>query len=328
MGARRDPIHRVVGLCLDGLVAFDLTAATQVFIAASDRRGTPLYEVSTCSEGGAEVATTTGFGLKPPHGLEALEWADTVVVPGYFAVFDPPPEAVTEALRRAASRGTRVLSVCTGAFALAYAGLLDGRRATTHWAQAEQLAALFPAVQVDAAALYVDEGEVMTSAGLSAGIDLALHVVREDFGAIAGERVARRMVAAPHREGGQAQFIKRPPAGEPGSLEPTRRWAAERLAEPLDVAAMAKHAGVSPRTFARRFREETGTTPLRWLLAQRVLEARRLLEASDLPIEDVAWRAGFGSAPSLREHFRRATATTPTAYRRSFRVARPAVHAG
>jgi AraC family transcriptional activator FtrA len=314
-------MHRIAALCLDGVVAFDLTAATQVFGVASGPDGTPLYEVSVCSEGGVEVATTTGFALRPRHGLDALESADTVVVPGYFAVLEPPPDAVTNALRRAAAGGARVLSVCTGAFALAYAGLLDGRRATTHWAHARQLAELFPAVEVDAAALYVDEGEAMTSAGLSAGIDLSLHVVRKDFGAAAGERVARRMVAAPHREGGQAQFIKRPPLGESGSLEATRRWAAERLAEPLDVAAMARHAAVSPRTFARRFREETGTTPLRWLLARRVLEARRLLEESDLPVEDVAWRAGFGTAASLREHFRRATATTPTGYRRSFRPA-------
>jgi transcriptional regulator GlxA family with amidase domain len=314
-------MHRVAALCPDGLVAFDLTAATQVLIAASDVRGTPLYEVSCCSEGGAEIATTSGFGLSPRCGLEALEAAETVVVPGYFALLDPPPPATLEALRTAAGRGARVISVCTGAFALAHAGLLDDRRATTHWAHAEQLAGLFPKVRVDAAALYVDEGEVMTSAGLSAGIDLCLHLVRKDFGAAAGERVARRMVAAPHREGGQAQFIKRSPLEGQGSLEPTRRWAAERLAEPLDVAAMARHAAVSPRTFARRFREETGTTPLRWLLGQRVLEARRLLEESDLPVEGVAWRAGFGTAASLREHFRRATATTPTAYRRSFRMA-------
>jgi len=315
----RNSSHRVAALCLDGLVAFDLTAATQVFIAASEADGKPLYEVSTCSPGGAEVATTTGFALRPEHGLDSLARADTIVVPGYFAMLDPPPEAAIEALRGAADSGARVLSVCTGAFALAYAGLLDGRRATTHWAHAGQLAELFPRVEVDPAALYVDGDEVMTSAGLTAGIDLSLHVVRKDFGAAAGERVARRMVAAPHREGGQAQFIERPPLSEPGSLEATRRWATERLAEPLDVAAMARHAGVSPRTFARRFRGETGTTPLRWLLAQRVLEARRLLEESDLPIEDVAWRAGFGTAASLREHFRRATATTPTAYRRSFR---------
>lgn len=321
MSAARTPAHRVVALCTEGLVAFDLTAATQVFLAASEADGKPLYAVSTCSVNGAPVATTTGFELGPEHDLAALGSADTIVVPGYFGLLDPPPEAANEALRRNAERGARVLSVCTGAFALAYAGLLDGRRATTHWAHAGQLAELFPRVEVDAAALYVDEGTVMTSAGLSAGIDLSLHVVRKDFGAAAGERVARRMVAAPHREGGQAQFIKRPATGEPGSLEPTRRWVAEHLAEPLDVAAMARHAGVSPRTFARRFREETGTTPLRWLLAQRVLEARRLLEESDLPIDDVAWHAGFGTAASLREHFRRATATTPTAYRRSFRPA-------
>jgi transcriptional regulator GlxA family with amidase domain len=312
-------MHRVAALCLPGLVAFDLTAATQVFTAASAADGAPMYEVACCSEGGAEVATTSGFGLRPQNDLAALEAADTVVVPGYFALLDSPPDAALEALRRAAAGGARVISVCTGAFALAYAGLLDGRRATTHWAHADQLAALFPRVEVEPAALYVDEGEVMTSAGLSAGIDLSLHVVRKDFGAAAGERVARRMVAAPHRDGGQAQFIERPVPEETGSLEETRCWAAERLAEPLDVAAMARHAGVSPRTFARRFREETGTTPLRWLLAQRVLEARRLLEASDLSIDDVAWRAGFGTAASLREHFRRATATTPTGYRRTFR---------
>ena len=314
-------MHRIAALCLDGVVAFDLTAAAQVFGVASERDGTPLYEVITCSEGGSEVATTSGFGLKPKYDLDALAAADTVVVPGYFALLDPPPAPVTEALQRASARGARVLSVCTGAFALAYAGLLDGRRATTHWAHAEQLARRFPAVTVDAAALYVDEGAVMTSAGLSASIDLCLHVIREDCGAAVGEQVARRMVAAPHREGGQAQFIERPAAiadAATGSLESTRRWAAERLHEPLDVAAMACHASVSPRTFARRFREETGTTPLQWLLNQRVQEARRLLEQTDLPIDAVAWRAGFGTAASLRDHFRRATATTPTAYRRSF----------
>jgi transcriptional regulator GlxA family with amidase domain len=181
------------------------------------------------------------------------------------------------------------------------------------------LARRFPAVEVDPEALFVDEGEVMTSAGLSAGIDLSLHVIRKDFGAAVGERVARHMVAAPHREGGQAQFFKSAVAAVGGSLESTRRWAAERLAEPLEVAAMSSHAGVSPRTFARRFREETGTTPLQWLLAQRVLEARRLLEESDLAVEAVAGRVGFGTAASLRDHFRRATATTPSAYRRSFR---------
>lgn len=311
-------MHRVVALCLDGVVAFDLTAPIQAFTVAHEADGTPLYEASTCSVDGGEVRTTTGFAIRTQAGLEALERADTVVVPGYLAVFDPPPRAAVEALRAAAERGARCISICTGAFALAYVGLLDGRRATTHWGWAAELANRFPAVEVDPNALFVDEGEVLTSAGLSAGIDLSLHVVRADFGAAVGERVARQMVAAPHREGGQAQFFKRRPAPVGGSLEATRHWASERLAEPLDVAAMSRHAGVSPRTFARRFRAETGTTPLRWLLAQRVLEARRLLEASDLPVEEVAWRSGFGTAASLREHFRRATATTPTAYRRTF----------
>jgi AraC family transcriptional activator FtrA len=312
-------MHHVVLLCLGNLVAFDLTAPTQVFALAARPDGEPLYRLTTCSPDGVAVRTTTGFAIVPPRGLDALDEAETVVVPGYAAVLDPPPVAAIEGLRSAADRGVRVMSICTGAFALAHAGLLDGRKATTHWALAERLEAGFPAIEVDPTSLYVDEDDVMTSAGLSAGIDLSLHVVRKDFGAAVGEQVARHMVAAPHREGGQAQFIERSPIPFEGSLEETRRWAAERLSEPLDIAAMARHASVSPRTFARRFREETGATPLQWLLAQRVLEARRLLEESDLPIDEVAWRAGFGTAASLRDHFRRATLTTPSAYRRSFR---------
>ena len=314
-------MHRVIALCLDGVVAFDLAAPAQAFSVAASPGGEPRYEFSTCSLDGGALASTTGFGVIPEGDLGLLERADTVVVPAYFDVFSAPPAEAIEALRAAAERGARVISVCTGAFALAHAGLLDGRRATTHWAFAGELARRFPGVEVDAAALYVDEGAVMTSAGLSAGIDLCLHVIREDCGAAAGERVARHMVAAPHREGGQAQFIERPAAAAHavGSLEETRRWAAKRLHEPLGVAAMARHASVSPRTFARRFREETGTTPLQWLLNQRVQEARRLLEETDLPIDAVAWQAGFGTAASLRDHFRRVTATTPSGYRQSFR---------
>jgi transcriptional regulator GlxA family with amidase domain len=314
-------MHRVVALCLDGLVAFDLTAPAQAFGLAARYGGEPLYRFSTCSVGGAAVRTTSGFGISPEAGLGALRRAETIVVPGYAGILEPPPQEALAALGAAARRGARLLSVCTGAFALAHAGLLDDKRAATHWAWAGELARRFPAVEVDPDALFVDEDRVMTSAGLSAGIDLSLHVIRKDFGASTGERVARHMVAAPHREGGQAQFAKRAPAAAGGSLEATRRWAAERLDQPLDVAAMAAHAGVSPRTFARRFREETATTPLQWLLAQRVLEARRLLEESDLAVEIVAWRCGFGTAASLRDHFRRATATTPTSYRRSFRLA-------
>jgi transcriptional regulator GlxA family with amidase domain len=311
-------MHRVAIVCFDGLVAFDLTAPAQAFMLAARPGGEPLYEVVTCSPGGGPVRTTSGFQLTPSSGLGALRRAGTVVLPGYANILAPPPQEVLEAIRAAARRGARLMSVCTGAFALAHAGALDGRRATTHWAWAGEMAKRFPAVEVDPDALFVDEGKVLTSAGLSAGIDLSLHVIRRDCGAAVGERVARHMVAAPHRDGGQAQFFRPDPPGVGGSLEPTRRWALERLAEPLDVAAMSRHAGVSPRTFARRFREETGTTPLQWLLAQRVLEARRLLEESDLPVEAIAWRSGFGTAASLREHFRRTTATTPSAYRRSF----------
>lgn len=311
-------MHRVAVLCLDGLVAFDLTAPAQAFMLAARAGGEPLYEVSVCTPDGEPVRTTSGFAVTPSAGRGALHRADTVVLPGYAGILEPPPEEALAAIRAAAGRGARLMSVCTGAFALAHAGVLDGRRATTHWAWAGELARRFPAVEVDPDALFVDEGEVLTSAGLSAGIDLSLHVVRRDCGAAAGERVARHMVAAPHRDGGQAQFFRPEAPSAGGSLEPTRHWAMTRLAEPLDVAAMARHAGVSPRTFARRFREETGTTPLQWLLMQRVLEARRLLEDSDLQVEEVAWRCGFGTAASLREHFRRATATTPSAYRRSF----------
>ncbi len=322
--------HRVVIVCPEGVVAFDLSAPAQALGVAHDGAGAPLYRVSTCSLEGAPVRTTSGFSITPDAGLGALRGAATVVVPGYGTLFEPPPQPVLAALRAAAERGSRVVSVCTGAFALAHAGLLDGRRATTHWAFADAFTSRFPRVRLEPDALFVDEGEVMTSAGLSAGIDLSLHMIRTDFGAAAGARVARHMVAPPHRDGGQAQFIdgdavvsamrRKTREGDREGLEATRRWAAGRLDEPLDVATLAAHAGVSPRTFARRFRAETGTTPLQWLLGRRVLEARRLLESSDLPVEDVAWRCGFGTAASLREHFRRATATTPTAYRRSFRV--------
>ncbi|HEX4308028.1 MAG TPA: helix-turn-helix domain-containing protein [Solirubrobacterales bacterium] len=322
----RQGAHRVVALCLPGTVAFDLTAPAQAFRLAYGPDFTPHYGFSTCSVDGAPVATTTGFEIGVEAGLGALRRADTVVVPGYYAIHEPPPAVATAALRAAARRGARLMSVCTGAFALAAAGVLDGRRATTHWAWAADLAARYPAVEVEPEVLFVDEGEVLTSAGLSAGIDLSLHLVRRDHGAACADRVARQMVAPPHRDGGQAQFFRAPEDDAPapaadGSLEGTREWARRRLAEPLTVEAMARHAGVSPRTFARRFREETGTTPLQWLLARRVLEARRLLEESDLPVEDVALRAGFGNAASLRDHFRRATATTPTAYRRTFQAA-------
>lgn len=308
-------MHHLAVLALPDVVAFDLSTPAQVFGNEPGR-----YVFTACGASPGRVPSTTGFAIDVPRGLDALAEADTVLVPGLRPAQWPPPAEVLDALRAARARGARVASICTGAFVLAHAGLLDGRRATTHWAHAEQLAERYPAVTVDAGVLYVDEGDVLTSAGVAAGIDLCLHLLRRDHGAEVANAAARRIVVAPHRDGGQAQFVDTPlPEAAERGLAPTRDWALERLREPLTVAAMARHAACSERTFARRFRAETGTTPLQWLLLQRVVHARRLLEATDLPVEDVAGHAGFGTAASLRSHFRRATATTPLAYRRSFR---------
>jgi transcriptional regulator GlxA family with amidase domain len=311
--------HRVVALIANEVVAFDLAIPAQVFGREPER-----YSWAVCAPAPGPVPTETGFDVVVPHGLEALAEADTVVVPGIGDRAWPLPAAALDALRAAAGRGARVASICTGAFVLAAAGLLDGRRATTHWRYAARLAREFPRVTVDPDVLYVDEGDVLTSAGVGAGVDLCLHIVRRDFGAEAANAVARRMVVAAHRDGGQAQYVERPLPSGGGGLDATRAWMEERLAEPLTVEEMARHAGYSPRSFARRFRAETGTTPLQWLLRERVLHARRLLEATDLPIEDVACEAGFGTAASMRTHFRRSTATSPLAYRRAFRGRAPA----
>lgn len=312
--------QRVAVLCLERVVAFDLAIAAEAFTTARGDGGEPLYGLSVCAARPGEVTTTTGFSLSGLAGLEALETADMVVVPAARVLTEAPRDEVLDGLRGVVDRGGRAVSICAGAFALAYAGLLDGRRATTHWAWAETLQRAFPAIEVEPEALYIDEGPVLTSAGLSAGIDLCLHIIRTDHGERVAAEVARAMVAPPHRDGGQAQFIERALPPEPGSLEPVRRWALENLDKCLDVATLAARAAVSPRTFARRFVAETGTTPLKWLHAQRLLEARRLLERTDLSIEEVARHSGMGSAASLRQHFRRALATTPTAYRRTFRL--------
>jgi transcriptional regulator GlxA family with amidase domain len=311
------PPHHVACLALDGVVAFDLSVPAMVFghrVEGSRYR----FTVSACAPG--PVATSTGFSLLADHGLDALAEADTVIVPGIWRTSGPFPPAAVEAVRAADRRGARMVSICTGAFVLAAAGVLDGRRATTHWHNAAELAARYPAVDVDPDVLYVDEGRVLTSAGVAAGIDLCLHIMRRDHGAEYANAVARRIVVAPHRDGGQAQFVDRPlPPAPATGLQDTRAWALARLDEPLTIAALAHHALMSERTLVRRFRDETGTSPLRWLVSQRVAEARRLLEETDLPVEHVATRCGFGTAVSLREHFRRVTHTTPVAYRKAFR---------
>lgn len=303
--------HRIAVLALPEVVAFDLATPFQLL----DRH----YELTLCATEAGPVPTTSGFPLVAQAGLHALAEADTVFVPGFAPREWPPPHEALQALRAAHARGARIASICSGAFALGAAGLLDGRRVTTHWRYAERLRELFPQATVDPDVLYVDEGDLLTSAGVAAGIDLCLHLLRRDHGAEAANVAARHTVVAPHRAGGQAQFIERAvPLGDDGSLEATRTYALARLDEPLTIKQLARHACTSERTFNRRFRQETGTTPLKWLHAQRVDHARRLLEVSELPVEAVAQRCGFGSAAILRQHFRRATATTPTAYRRSF----------
>ncbi|MGZ4242666.1 MAG: GlxA family transcriptional regulator [Solirubrobacteraceae bacterium] len=311
--------HHVVALALDGVVLLDLAAPTHLF----GHCGAPYYSLELAAVTPGPVRSSTGLEVLARHGLEALARADTVVVAGVGPDTDPNGFAAAAAAVAAAHReGARVMSICTGAFVLAEAGVLDGRRATTHWDSTERLAARYPRVTVDPSALYVDEGSVLTSAGVAAGLDLCLHVIRRDHGAALAAQIARRTVVAPHRDGGQAQFVARPiadAAGAGGSLEPTRAWALDRLEQRLDVVTLARQACMSPRSFARRFRQETGTTPAQWVLDQRTRAAQGLLETTNLPVEHVASRTGFGSATSLRTHFGRRLATTPTAYRRAFR---------
>jgi len=307
-------MHRVVALALPQVVAFDLSIPAQVFGRLG--RHSP-YSFQACTPTPGSVPTTTGFAVEVERGLEALDDADTVVVPGFVST-ERPSDDVCDALRRAAAREARMMSVCTGAFALAAAGLLDGRRAATHWAAAEALAAEHPEVEVDPDVLYVDTGQMLTSAGLAAGIDMCLHVLRLDLGADAAAAVARNMVVPPYRDGGQAQFLTRPVPAVGPSLAGTCEWMVGRLAEPLKIEEMAAHAGWAPRTFARRFVAETGTTPARWLAAQRLDHARRLLETTDLSVDQVAERSGLGTGANLRLHLARRLGVTPTAYRRTY----------
>ncbi|MGC0327639.1 transcriptional regulator GlxA family with amidase domain [Streptomyces sp. SAI-170] len=308
--------HRVAVLALDGVLPLDLGIPTQVFTSVP---GAP-YAMTLCGRRTGAVTTAAGFELTVAAGLEALGGADTVVVPGYANHLAELDAAVLDALAECHARGQRLVSICTGAFALAAAGVLDGRTATTHWRYAGELAARHPRITVDPQVLYVDEGSVLTSAGVAAGIDLCLHLVRRDLGAGTANEVARTLVAAPHRDGGQAQYIRRPLAAavDGTTLAATRTWALARLHEPLTVQRLAAHAHLAPRTLARRFVAETGTTPLQWLLAARLDRARELLESTDLAVEQVAERCGLGSPSNLRLHFRRTLGTSPSAYRAAF----------
>jgi transcriptional regulator GlxA family with amidase domain len=313
--------HTVVALTGNVVSPFELAVACEVF--GLDRRELvdPWYRFKVASRDGRPVQTRVGFTIQPEAGLEALETADSVIIPAGYKDEGPVPEPLLDGLRAAHARGARLMSVCTGAFVLAATGLLSGRRATTHWMHAERLAEQYPDIDVDPSVLYVDEGDILTSAGTAAGIDMCLHVVRKDLGAEVANAVARRMVVPPHRDGGQAQFVDLPlPAAEgTDPLSALLGWMLENLDRQMAVDDLARRAHMSPRHFARRFRAATGTTPHQWLLGQRVLLAQRLLESTDEPVEIIATRCGFGSAAALRIHFQRVVNTSPQNYRRTFR---------
>jgi transcriptional regulator GlxA family with amidase domain len=316
-------IRKVVAVVGEPAAAFELGLVCQVFGLDRSDDGLPGYDFAVCAARPGPVMTTSGFAIQVTEGLDRLRDADLVAVPAWPSLDRDAPAAVLDALREAAGRGARLLSVCSGAFLLAAAGLLDGRRATTHWQFAARLARRYPAVRVDPDVLYVADGPVLTSAGAAAGLDACLHLVRREHGATTANALARRMVVPAHREGGQAQFIEMPvPAvGADHQLSALIDWAREHLDEPLTVPALATRAVMSPRTFARRFAALTGTTPHRWLLDQRLRRAEELLESTDLTVDAVAARAGFGSADTLRHHFAIRRGVSPAAHRRAFRPA-------
>ncbi|MFI6866876.1 GlxA family transcriptional regulator [Nocardia sp. NPDC050406] len=309
-------MHRTVALVRPVQSTFELGCAVEVF--GTPRPGVPrYYDFEVCAETPGPVPTTAGYAITVSRDLSALACADTVIIPGWSPVEAPLSPGIRRALLESHERGARLVTICSGVFALARTGLLDGRSATTHWARAAQLAREFPRVRVEPDRLYVDHGDIATSAGAGAGIDLCLHLVRKDHGAAHAALIARHMVLPPHREGGQTQYA--PTAPTQDALDGLLAWADARLETPLSVADLAARLNVSPRTLARRFADQLGTSPGAWLLSRRVDRARTLLEETDLPVEAIATRVGLASAVNLRRRFRAQVGTTPGAYRRAFR---------
>ncbi|WP_309141799.1 helix-turn-helix domain-containing protein [Streptomyces griseicoloratus] len=301
----------------DGMLHFELALAYEVFDAAPDGVAGPWYRLVVCGPGPVRAGR---FLLEPDHGLDWLPHADTVIVPGWADVDEDPPAELVDAVRAAHEAGARLVSLCTGAFVLASAGLLDGLRATTHWAHTRALADRHPKVEVDPDVLYVDNGSVLTSAGKAAAMDLCLHLIRLDRGSATANAVARRLVVPPHRDGGQAQFVTAPvPAPDHQPLAELLPWVLERLDQPLTVEDLARRARMSSRHLGRHFRAATGTTPLQWLLIQRIRRAQELLETTDDSVDAVAAATGMGTATTLRRHFNRTVGLPPNTYRRTFR---------
>jgi transcriptional regulator GlxA family with amidase domain len=311
-------MHTVAVLALDGVIPFDLTVPIQTFGRARLPGGRAAYRVRICAPSGD--IDTGAFTISAPWGLDSLAEADTIVLPGRTPHTAPVPEEVVTALRSAAASGTRIASICVGAFTLAATGLLDGLRATTHWAGAGELARRYPTVDVDPNVLFIDNGQILTSAGGAAGLDLCLHMMRRDLGAAVAADVARLIVMPLEREGGQAQFIvHEPPAAEGATLEPLLQWMETHAHRELTLADLAAQAGMSTRTLNRRFREQTGTTPLQWLHRARLRQAQYLLETTDHAVERIAFQIGFGSPTTFRDRFKGLVGTSPQAYRRAFR---------
>jgi AraC family transcriptional regulator, transcriptional activator FtrA len=314
-------LRRVAVLAFPDVAMFELGVLCEVFGTDRSADGFPLYDFAVCTPDGKPVRTRSGFSIAPHGDLSGLVDADLVCVPAYADALNgkSQPDGIA-ALREAHDRGAQILSVCSGAFALGEAGLLDGRSCTTHWQYAGQLAERYPMADVRPDVLYVEDGNIFTSAGTAAGIDLCLHLVRREHGSAVARKLARRMVVPPHRDGGQSQYVEAPlPHTESAlTLEPLLQWLITHLDEQVTVEDLAERAHMAPRTFARRFRAETGVTPHDWITAQRVLLARQLLEDTDLPIESVAAKSGFGDAAMLRHHFNRRVGSPPHLYRRTF----------
>ncbi len=321
---QREPVVAV--LAYDGVNVFELGLAVEVF-GLTDM-GAGWYRMVVCSERPGELlVANNGIRIMADSGLNGLARADMVIVPGLLDIDKAPSMSLLDALRRAHRRGARVASICSGVFVLATAGLLEGRRATAHWAQTELLSSRYPAIHVDPNVLYIDDGDIMSSAGRAAGLDLCLHIVRRDFGAEVANRVAQRLVIPPHREGGQAQYIPQPVHKTEGdALASVFAWAQCHLDHDLAIERLASRARMSRRTFIRRFEEAVGVSPGEWVVQARVSRARELLEATQLPIERVATATGFGSAEALRHHFRRRLGTSPAHYRAAFRTSASVVH--
>jgi AraC family transcriptional activator FtrA len=311
--------HLVVALAYDRLCTFEFGCTVELFALERPELGVHWYDFAVCAVEEGPIRAAGGITVQAPYTPELLALADTIIIPGWRDADELPPPQLLAWIRAAHARGARLCSICSGVFVLAAAGVLDGQRATTHWRYAERLARRYPKIQVQPDDLYVDNGQVITAAGSAAGLDMLLHLVRRDHGAKVGNMVAQRLVVAPHREGGQAQFLPRPMAqGEQGRLSKLMDWLRSHPEQPHTVASMAERAAMSPRTLQRQFQQATGFGPIEWLIRERVAIVKEMLEEPDVPLTQIAERAGFGSEESLRHHFRRLAATTPGAYRKRF----------